>query len=525
MAITTARINSIFKAFGIDLAAHAEAQGETAAEALARMSEQHSQDSLVASLLRKYPENADAFVKGLFDSRSLDIAKGEETEQERIARIVSELKTGRTFTDLQQSLDRLAGTTSPPSAPGETPTGGGTTTGSGTSPPVGALGVMPGGRLMRIDRTGGESVYMQVYEWPAGSGKFMAWEYDNVAQVEQVFGADWATKQLPQVHTYDWVKKNVNIVDMADEVIGLAQPFGVFMQDTLRNAAIAGGINDPTLYGKFVADPEVQNILAQSALGGWSDLQQRAALRNTSFYQNDLYPGISNFYGEADPETAYRQYMANVETSLELLGVDKVDGSYRQVVGDMLDQGISDEVFVEMSSTFIRAQQSPQFAEILNQWTVNKLGRPLDFDTWFDVLAGQAPADVALVAESATLAYAASQQGVDVSAGQIQAIAEQSDLSDAAAAQAFNTYAQGLTALGERGLSKYSLTREEILAAAAGIKPSSGRSIEEVQRLTRQAAEEEGVLDDPKLQFFVGYDPNRGTPNRPGLNPLAPESA
>ena len=130
MAVTTSRINSIFAAFGIDPAAHAARNNETVQAMLTRMASQHTQDSLVESLLRAYPANGTQFVTNLFTDRGLDIAQSGETADQRVARIVTELRGGRTFTDLQASLDRLSGTVSPPSgsepagtpAPGTVPT-------------------------------------------------------------------------------------------------------------------------------------------------------------------------------------------------------------------------------------------------------------------------------------------------------------------------------------------------------------------------------------------------------------------
>lgn len=72
---------------------------------------------------------------------------------------------------------------------------------------------------------------------------------------------------------------------------------------------------------------------------------------------------------------------------------------------------------------------------------------------------------------------------------------------------------------------KYGLRRGELIDASMGIAPSSGRSIQQVRNLARKAAIEEGYMDDPKTQLFVGYNPRTGSPFRPGLNPLSPEGA
>jgi hypothetical protein len=130
------------------------------------------------------------------------------------------------------------------------------------------------------------------------------------------------------------------------------------------------------------------------------------------------------------------------------------------------------------------------------------------------------------VVESANLQFAAEQQGVEVSQALVGRIAADTTLSEAQAQAAFNTVEQQLLALDRVILqARFDLTKEELIEAATGITPASGRSIQEIRNLARKAATEEGLLDDPKLQLFVGFNPRTGTPFRPGLSPLAPEGA
>jgi hypothetical protein len=392
-----------------------------------------------------------------------------------------------------------------------------------------APGLLKGGKVFQIERPGLPDTYAYAFEYPLKSGNYVSWEFDSLDQIEAAIGKDWF-KTVPYSKTslkaYD---ENFTVMSDIGAITGMTGNFYSMMSAAGMEAAAEAGINDPTLLGQILNDPEMQSIMAQDTFGDLSDTQVMAMKRNTNFWKNVLYPGIENLYSTtADPETAWNNYTRSVEDSLVALGVPRdADGTYKSQVGKMLTQKVEDSTFNELAPTFVRAANSPQYADTLNQWTQRELGKPLDFDNWFNVLAGEAEPDLLAVVEKAGLQYQAEQQGLQLSTDQISKIAEQADLSEQGAAEAFATYEQILTSLaGTLGNDpKYAITQDEILSLATGIKPDSGRSTEEIRKYAAQAAREAGALDDQKLQFFVGYDPVRGTPNRPGLNPLAPESA
>lgn len=248
-------------------------------------------------------------------------------------------------------------------------------------------------------------------------------------------------------------------------------------------------------------------------------------VRRLAVYKDVIFPGIEQFYGYDDPEQAWYQYMSNVESSLEALGVQRdPDGSYRSRIGTMLRSGVSDDLFIQMTPTFIKAQNNQQYAEQLDRWFRRELGRGLDFDTWFDVLSGVAQGEVTDVVNKAVLAYTSQQQlGQAVSDADIERIAGQKTFTEETATQAFNDFATYMRAM-DGVIGKYGVTRDELLSLATGISTQSGRSLEETQALAQQAAREAGVADDEKLKFYLGFSP-LGNPERPGMKPLAPEGA
>jgi len=387
-------------------------------------------------------------------------------------------------------------------------------------------GVVSGGQLMKIERPGATDLWMQVYEWPSGSGKFIAFQYDSVDQLTQVFGPRWWEKTSVQVKSESYLDNNIHVMDDASGIIGTPGHFGTLMQETMTEAAKAAGINDPTIIGMIAGNAEWQAIAATAVLGGWTEEQMDAELRQTDLWQNTLFPGIASFYGEtSEPERAWNDYQQTVAASLEALGYDRDDdGSYRSVIGEMLTKGVSENAFVENASVFIRAENSAEFHDALNVWTQRELGRDASFDEWFDVLADTSSTEMADVAELATLQFASDQTGLAVSEAQLRRLAGNLNLSEAEAFSAFNETERSLLAIGDENLTRYGLSQADLVAASAGISPESGRSIEEVRLQARKAATEMALSDDVKSQLFVGYT-EEGTPERPGLKALAPEGA
>lgn len=388
-------------------------------------------------------------------------------------------------------------------------------------------GVMPGGELVRVEREGQDDLWIMRYEYPPGSGQYVAWEFDNLEQVGQVFGEDWAARVGVTVIDETSFEQSTSLLDGVAEITGLDTAFVEFMDDATREAALSLGLTDPTILGAMANDPEIQAIIAEATLGGWSndEARIRGELRGTTFWTEVLYPGIETFYdmGSTTPEEDWLRYSRQMEGALRSLGFDVTTEEFRQEIGAYLEAGVDAELAAAMVPTFQRAQTSEQFAEILDKWLRQETGQELDFDAWFDVLAGEAPADINLVVEAATLQYAAEQASFQIADETITRLAEQTQMSEREAAAAFQSVQDQLLALGDEGLARYGLTRDDLLSDAAGIESLSGRSNSEIRQLASKTATELSLADDRKLNLYVGYNPRTGTPNRPGALATAQE--
>jgi hypothetical protein len=298
------------------------------------------------------------------------------------------------------------------------------------------------------------------------------------------------------------------------------------MREVMVDAAAAAGVRDPSLAGRLASDPEMQRIMAQATIGDWTPEQIRAEQRNSNFWKKTLYPGIETFYGRtADPERAWADYNGNVSPALTALGYQKdADGSYNTQINKMLKSGIDAEVFLENAPVFMQAALNRGFFDVLNQRSQAELGKTITFGDWFNLLKGEGAPEIQQVAEGAVVAYQAQQAGVGIGENMLQRLIAERDLSEAEARNVFSEVNQAVLALGEIGLSRGGLTRDEILSAAAGIAPESGRSIEEVRLQVAKLARENDLMDEEKLNFYTGFTPS-GTPFRPGLTALAPEGA
>lgn len=386
-------------------------------------------------------------------------------------------------------------------------------------------GVLEGGKLVRRRFGPGgveDDIYYMIYEFPKGSGKFVSYEFNDLAQVEATLGKN---PDLTTVNQTWWTAK-VTAEAKAEEIVGRDGNWDAMTAEMMRDAAAAAGVNDPTLAGQLASDAEMQAIMVQAMIGNWTPEQIKAEQRNTAFWKETLYPGIENLYTlTSEPEKAYADYVNQVSSQLGALGYQKgADGTYKDTVAKMLDKKIDSNVFASQVPTFIRATQNAEFAASLNAWAERDLGRSIDFNDWFDLMAGETQPELEQVAERATLEWVAQNQGTQLSQTEIEDIAGRTEMSPAEAQRAFSEFNQGILSLGDEALGRYGLERDEVLSAAVGISPTSGRTVDEIKLLVAKTAREQGLADDAKINFYVGFNA-MGQPTKPGLQSLRPEGA
>lgn len=399
------------------------------------------------------------------------------------------------------------------------PSAGGPAQPDGTPP-----GIMPGGTLTKINRDGADPLWAITY---TVGGVQHVYTFDSYETVVATLGPDPAT-------TYGMMTLNWDSVNDGDTwLLGDAaaffgqtgQSYTQYFEATMQEAALEAGVRNPGLLGEYLSQPEIQRIMAMGEAGGWSDARIQAEIRNTDYYQNTLYPGINTFLnqGVPNPEAAYYNYMDSVGQSLAALGYEKDRfGTYRDSVGQMLEAGITAESFNAFAPTFIRAEQSGEFAATLNAWTERDLGVTLDFDNWFDVMAGNTDPELAQVVEKATIQFQADRAQTSLSAEQITRLADLTQFSEQQMTMAFTNAEEALLSVGQADLDRYGLSQEALVNAAFGVETGS-MTATDIQRQAQKAATELGIQDDEKTGFFLGFD-RFGRPNRQGLAASAPEA-
>jgi len=311
---------------------------------------------------------------------------------------------------------------------------------------VGPLGVMSGGRLIRVDIPGQpnrDDIFLQAFDLPDGTTVYF--QYNSADQVGTAFGEPFAVDLIITEVQFDSAVADQSFIlgGEAGEVLGDGEGtdpgnFNDFYRTAQTQALAAAGVTDPSIVGQLLADPEVQAVLTlgQIAEEGLTDEQVLAHMRNTTIWTEVLYPGIEFFYqrGDANPETSHVNYQRSVADGLRQLGVEAdADGSYKSTVGNMLDSGIDDGEFSNFLPTALKVQENPGLKDTMDAWALQELGRPLDFDEFLDVLENTNDPELDAVIEGATLQFMADAAGFDISVDDIKRIAEGTDLTDASA--------------------------------------------------------------------------------------------
>jgi len=396
-------------------------------------------------------------------------------------------------------------------------------------------GILSGGTLTRIVRQGREDLWGITY---TVQDIEHVYTFDSLEAMEAALGQDAVTSGTYGFMTLD--ESDVNDGDTwllgdAAAFVGQEGSYSAYFDDVMREAALEAGVRNPGMVGEFLSQPDIQRIMAEGEAGGWSAPRIQAEVRNTDYYQNTLYPGISNFLtaGSTNPEAEYLRYVSGVDSSLEMLGYERdANGTYRSVAGDMLDRGITVSKFNSFAPTFVRAEQSQEFASTLNKWTEQDLGVSITFDDWFDVLDGNSAPDIAQVVEKATLSFTAQNVGTTLDDATITRLANLTDLSETQMRTAFTSAEEALLAVGAVDLARFGLTQEALISSAFGVESTGADPLStdgtaftatEIRKRARKAARELGLQDDRQAQFFVGFNAG-GRPIRTGLSAGAPEA-
>ena len=461
-------------------------------------------------------EAVSVWVKEQFGDQVIEMPG--ESEEDRLARITSSLMSAeRQFIEVASTIQSLAEDDI------IDPEGQVITDVEGEA---GIPGVMAGGTIHKVRNVGGQPDYYVIqYEYPPGSGHSFFYRIGDLADVDALVGPGFGDGAIAVGATLDEDTIVRNWTDAGDvnEIMGVEGTFTAHITDLLRDVTIAAGVDDPTLAGDALKDPGIALVLAKAAEADWTPLQIKAALRDEPYYYDVLYPGIKNFYAQTDnPEALYAMYVQNVNVTLKGLGYQQdADGSYKSTIATLLDKGVTDTAFANFASVYKQAQTNVGFATALNDWTERYTGSTIsNFEDYFDVLAGNAPAEVLEIAELAGIQFMADNAGFEITEQEIRTLGESLDLPQEEAGQLFSRTARDLLSLGERGLRRGNLTSTQVLEAEAGI----GGNVEAIKLRMTKLAREEGLSDDPTATIFTDFN-REGAPVKKGLQATISEGA
>ena len=394
--------------------------------------------------------------------------------------------------------------------------------GAVVAPPGEPTGIMSGGRLVSLVDADGNETYAMVY---GRGGVDHIYTFDSWEQVVATLGPNpRVTGDLSYESVLDPATDQFIIGSAIALTADPGMSYDVYFDNLAAEAALEAGIRDPNRLARIYDDPEVQRIMAMAAEGDWSTEREQAEIRRTQAYR-DTYPGIEKILasGSADPEGEWRQYYNSVEESLSALGYERdSNGNYDAEVGNMLEKGITAEEFNTFAPTFVRAQQSEQYAAALDAWVQADTGSALTFEDWFDVLAGTTSPEMDAIVEKATLQFQADLATTTLSPEQISRLAELTQLSEQQMTLAFSNAEEALLSVGDADLERYGLSQESLVNAAFGVNTEGGMSATDVNRQARKAAQELGIQDDSQRGFFLGFD-RLSRPVRQGLTAARPE--
>ena len=382
-------------------------------------------------------------------------------------------------------------------------------------------GVLGGGDLVRVNRDDGSSFLALRYVY---NGIEHLYSFDSDEQAIKALGSTSGAIDINE-DTVDQLDGDTWLLGDALGFVGQEGTYVGYFENVMQEAALEAGVMNPGKIGEYFSQPEVQRIIAEGEAGDWGTDRIQAALRSTEYYQTVLYPGILNIMesgeGGNNPEAVWMEYAKSVENSLDKLGYERDDdGSFASRVGEMLDKGITDDAFKDASGIFIRAEQNPQFADVLNQW-VEAEGLPsLEFTDIFDVLEGTTDPELEAIVEKAIIQFQAEATGFSLDPSQVTRLANLTQFSEAQIQTGFSAAENQLLALAGRG-ELYGLDESALVSAAFNLDSASGTA-NETRRLARKAILERGLSDDRQAQFFGSFD-SSGKPFRPGLQPGAPE--
>lgn len=474
MAINAGRVKSLFEAAGIDLEAHAKANGDASVEAMLERiaSSGRSEESLIQSIAANYGEEAvQTLVKSMFDTRGIDVGEEGDARYERIAQEI--ISGGRTVDNLRGSLDRQTPNAVKKGAPSAEKTG---TSGVGGND----LKILQGKKMKwYFDQSSGK--WYVGYGLP-NSDREMIFEADP-DQLDALFGKD--------MRPANYEKKTLDTLTSTGRRtfagnISEMEGTGSFEGEYQRVLSIA--LDSGMLPEWARQDKEVEELLfiaqAEKKSSDWL-IQQ---ISQTQGFKH-RFGGSVDAMKKASNLTTVDAISGVLELEGNLKDLEKQygrDGSRinPQLMTSLINKGVSMIEIEKSYQVFKRMEDNKESLNAFNEVLVARGGQPLTTGDMFKFLSGEAPQELYDVYEASSFRELAQKAGLGnlfSAADAIDAALESAGVLESDRIEkGFQDAAQLLLRLRhEVNVGEYGLDEQEILDVALGRMPQ-GRSRAEI---------------------------------------------
>lgn len=478
------------------------------------------------------PDRVREYARAAFTERGLNIATGDETEEERLDRITEELMSGsRTFLDLNTTLDKFGRRE-----------GEGDPADLNPDDDVDVTRDAPEEEDRAERGVGGGSdelttiLTSKSMEWffDPNSGKwYVSYKLPNSerraffeatgAQLDAIFGEGVRPANY-QVTTLAELAQRDGYVFSGD--IAEVQGTGSFEAEVERVIALA--LDEGRLPEWASESGAVMDILYIAQAEGKSDewiIEQISTLPEFK----ERFPHIEALQNLGLTVTEAVTGFLEFEHGLKQL-VLRDGGDPNSVtpdeVGAALAKGHSLEDAQFVFRIFDTMEKNQGALEAFNQVLAARGAEPLDEDGWFDFLAGNAPKELYDIWEESSLLRAAEDAGLNIDVNAAIDLARRTEglTSYEGALEGLSVAARNLLQFRtEIALDRYGLNEQDLIDLSLNLAPSSGTSQAEIARnIERAVGAAKAQTQRARVNPFKRFT-DEGTPQAASLSKLRQE--
>ena len=465
------------------------------------------------------PERVNEYVSEAFTSRGMTIETGEETEEERIARISEELMSGsRTFHEFGQTMDSLA--------PQQDAGGGVDVTDEG-NPDESVDEEMVGGKSddtvgiltsksMKWHFDPNTGKWFVSYGLP--SGRRVAFEASGT-QLDKIFGEGFrpdAYETLEDTASFlaqDGMTYGGNISEMEGS--------GSFEAEIARVTALA--LDEGMLPDWAKQDPAVMDIIfiAQSE-GKSTDWVIEEISKLPSFAER--FPNISALTDTGlnivDAVTGFLEMEKGIKAMITREGGDPISVT-PEMVGGLIAQGHSLTDVEHVFRTFDHMSKNQGALDAFNDVLAARGMQPLTAEQQFEFMEGSAPAELYDIWEETSLHRAAEDAGLSIGVDAAIDLAKRTEglTSYEGALEGLSAAARNLLQFRtEIGLEQYGLNEQDLIDLSLNLAPSSGTSQADIARgIERAVSAARAQKDRARVNPFKRFT-DQGVPEAASLS-------